>query len=69
MYVISRRPGFAFLTRVYLQPLGFHLSDGTLYTYLHGNEYEDIAAAWDWNRELHIGTPQEPRPRLSNTTA
>lgn len=30
-------------------PFGFHLSDGTLYTYLDGNEYEDIAAAWDWN--------------------
>ncbi|KAI0639372.1 galactose mutarotase-like protein [Trametes polyzona] len=30
-------------------PLGFHLSDGTVYTYLQGNEYEDIAAAWDWN--------------------
>ncbi|KAK0506120.1 polysaccharide lyase family 8 protein [Armillaria luteobubalina] len=25
------------------------LSDGVLYTYLDGNEYEDIAAAWDWN--------------------
>ncbi|KAK0233200.1 polysaccharide lyase family 8 protein [Armillaria fumosa] len=30
-------------------PFGFHLSDGALYTYLKGNEYEDIAAAWDWN--------------------
>ncbi|KAJ3576650.1 hypothetical protein NP233_g291 [Leucocoprinus birnbaumii] len=30
-------------------PLGFHLSDGTHYTYLKGNEYEDISAAWDWN--------------------
>ena len=29
-------------------PLGFHLSDGTLYTYLYGGEYEDIAAG-DWN--------------------
>ena len=28
---------------------GFHLSDGTVYTYLSGAEYEDIAAAWDWN--------------------
>lgn len=32
-----------------LQPFGFHLSDGALYTYLRGNEYEDISAAWDWN--------------------
>ncbi|KZV87023.1 galactose mutarotase-like protein [Exidia glandulosa HHB12029] len=30
-------------------PLGFHLSDGTVYTHLDGTEYEDIAAAWDWN--------------------
>ncbi|PFH54509.1 polysaccharide lyase family 8 protein [Amanita thiersii Skay4041] len=30
-------------------PLGFHLSDGVLHTYLDGDEYEDIAAAWDWN--------------------
>jgi hypothetical protein len=32
-----------------IQPKGFHLSDGAIYTYLLGNEYEDIAAAWDWN--------------------
>lgn len=25
------------------------MSDGAVYTYLQGNEYEDIAAAWDWN--------------------
>ncbi|KAJ7579689.1 polysaccharide lyase family 8 protein [Mycena floridula] len=30
-------------------PLGFHLGDGTMYTYIRGDEYEDIAAAWDWN--------------------
>ena len=30
-------------------PLGFHLSDGTVYTYLVGNEYTDISAAWDWD--------------------
>lgn len=27
----------------------FHLSDGTVYTYLDGSEYEDIAGSWDWN--------------------
>ncbi|KAF6765940.1 chondroitin AC lyase [Ephemerocybe angulata] len=32
-----------------LNPKGFHLSDGTLYTYLKGTEYEDIQAAWDWD--------------------
>lgn len=31
------------------QLLGVHLADGTQYTYLTGNEYEDIAASWDWN--------------------
>ncbi|KAJ8083848.1 hypothetical protein PM082_002614 [Marasmius tenuissimus] len=30
-------------------PFGFHLADGTLYTYVAGNEYEDISASWDWN--------------------
>ncbi|KAI0757018.1 galactose mutarotase-like protein [Daedaleopsis nitida] len=30
-------------------PFGFHLSDGTLYTYVDGTQYEDIAGAWDWN--------------------
>ena len=29
--------------------MGFHLSDGTIYTHLNGDEYEDIVAAWDWN--------------------
>ncbi|THV04916.1 chondroitin AC/alginate lyase [Dendrothele bispora CBS 962.96] len=29
-------------------PLGFHLADGTTYTYIIGDEYEDIAASWDW---------------------
>ena len=32
-----------------MKTFGFHLSDGTLYTYLTGDEYEDIAASWDWN--------------------
>ncbi|KAF9270093.1 polysaccharide lyase family 8 protein [Marasmius fiardii PR-910] len=30
-------------------PLGFHLADGAQYNYIIGNEYEDIAASWDWN--------------------
>ncbi|TFK41123.1 polysaccharide lyase family 8 protein [Crucibulum laeve] len=30
-------------------PFGFHLSDGAVYNYLRGDEYEDIFAAWDWN--------------------
>ena len=36
------------------QPFGFHLSDGTLYTYVEGDEYEDIAAMWDWNSTSFI---------------
>jgi hypothetical protein len=45
-----------------LQPLGFHLSDGTVYTYLEGNEYEDIAAAWDWNLIPGITTDYAATP-------
>ncbi|KAG2201019.1 hypothetical protein INT47_006563 [Mucor saturninus] len=30
-------------------PFGFHLSDGAIYSYLDGNEYSDVFAAWDWN--------------------
>ncbi|VDB99674.1 unnamed protein product [Peniophora sp. CBMAI 1063] len=30
-------------------PFGFHLSDGVLLSYADGNEYEDIAASWDWD--------------------
>ena len=30
-------------------PFGFHLSDGTIYTYVKGNEYRDVYGAWDWN--------------------
>lgn len=28
------------------------MSDGTVYTYLDGTEYEDIAGAWDWTSML-----------------
>lgn len=28
---------------------GFHLSDGTIYTYLSGDEYRGIFPAWDWD--------------------
>ncbi|GLB36185.1 putative polysaccharide lyase family 8, N terminal alpha-helical domain [Lyophyllum shimeji] len=30
-------------------PLGFHLADGAVHTYVRGDEYEDISVAWDWN--------------------
>ncbi|KAH9849786.1 galactose mutarotase-like protein [Lenzites betulinus] len=60
-YMVQRGSGYVSTLKMYStrtkngectnaeNPLGFHLSDGTLYTYLQGNEYEDIAAAWDWN--------------------
>ncbi|EJF60682.1 polysaccharide lyase family 8 protein [Dichomitus squalens LYAD-421 SS1] len=60
-YMVQRGRGYVSTLRMYSartsntecvnsqNPFGFHLSDGTLYTYLQGDEYEDIAAAWDWN--------------------
>ncbi|KAK2606010.1 hypothetical protein QQS21_003527 [Conoideocrella luteorostrata] len=30
-------------------PYGYHLGQGTLFTYVEGNEYKDIMGAWDWN--------------------
>lgn len=30
-------------------PLGYHLGQGTLFTYVDGTEYKDIWASWDWN--------------------
>ncbi|KAI0257642.1 polysaccharide lyase family 8 protein [Lactifluus subvellereus] len=60
-YMVQRGHGYVSTLKMYStrtkntecinsqNPLGFHLADGTLYTYLQGDEYEDIAAAWDWN--------------------
>ncbi|TCD71497.1 hypothetical protein EIP91_008878 [Steccherinum ochraceum] len=60
-YMVHRGPGYVTSVRMYSSrtrssecvnsqnPFGFHLADGTVYTYLNGNEYEDISAAWDWN--------------------
>ncbi|KAJ8522567.1 hypothetical protein ONZ45_g913 [Pleurotus djamor] len=60
-YMVHRGPGYVTTLKMFSRrtqntecsnsqnPFGFHLSDGTLYTYLQGNEYEDITAAWDWN--------------------
>lgn len=30
-------------------PYGFHLGQGTLWSYVTGNEYKDIQAGWDWH--------------------
>ncbi|KAG6906113.1 hypothetical protein DXG01_015861 [Tephrocybe rancida] len=60
-YMVQRGKGYVTTLRMYStrtqntectisqNPFGFHLADGTLYTYLQGNEYEDIFASWDWN--------------------
>ncbi|KAH9935151.1 polysaccharide lyase family 8 protein [Epithele typhae] len=60
-YMVQRGSGYVSTLRMYSSrtlntectndqnPFGFHLSDGTLYTYLDGGEYEDIAGMWDWN--------------------
>ncbi|PSS37709.1 hypothetical protein PHLCEN_2v402 [Hermanssonia centrifuga] len=60
-YMVQRGPGYVTTVKMYSNrtqnteclndqnPLGFHLSDGAVYTYLQGTEYEDIAASWDWN--------------------
>ncbi|XWW94859.1 hypothetical protein V2A60_002808 [Cordyceps javanica] len=47
-------------------PLGYHLGQGTLFTYVSGTEYEDIWASWDWN--LVPGTTVvRDRPALAAT--
>jgi len=60
-YMIQRGQGYVTTIRMYSNRtknteclnsqnvFGFHLSDGTLYTYITGDEYEDVAASWDWN--------------------
>lgn len=30
-------------------PYGYHLGQGTLWSYVTGNEYKDIQAGWDWH--------------------
>ncbi len=48
-------------------PYGYHLGQGTLFSYVTGNEYKDIMAAWDWN--LVPGTTVLlNRPKLQMST-
>ncbi|KAG5342440.1 hypothetical protein C0989_002276 [Termitomyces sp. Mn162] len=49
-------------------PFGFHLADGALYTYVQGNEYEDIFAAWDWNLIPGITVDYDATPLTCSTT-
>ncbi|KZP31300.1 polysaccharide lyase family 8 protein [Athelia psychrophila] len=61
-YMVQRGSGYI------TTPLGFHLSDGTVYTYLQGNEYEDISAAWDWNLIPGTTTDYSTTPLNCNNT-
>ncbi|KAF8061711.1 polysaccharide lyase family 8 protein [Lyophyllum atratum] len=49
-------------------PLGFHLADGVTYTHIQGDEYEDIAAAWDWDIIPGITTDYGATPLNCNTS-
>ncbi|KAG6827678.1 hypothetical protein H0H92_010809 [Tricholoma furcatifolium] len=49
-------------------PLGFHLADGVTYNYIRGDEYEDIAGAWDWNIPPGITTDYGATPLNCDTT-
>ncbi|KAG8899563.1 hypothetical protein FRC01_010469 [Tulasnella sp. 417] len=49
-------------------PFGFHLGQGNVFHYGSGNEYEDIAAAWDWNLIPGITTDYGATPLLCNFT-
>lgn len=48
--------------------MGFHLSDGAFHTYLHGNEYEDISVAWDWDLIPGITVDYQGTPLSCNDT-
>ncbi|KAK7694618.1 hypothetical protein QCA50_001805 [Cerrena zonata] len=60
-YMVQRGPGYVTSVKMFSSRTqnteclngqnlaGFHISDGTVYTHVVGDEYEDIAAAWDWN--------------------
>ncbi|PMB71517.1 Chondroitinase-AC [Beauveria bassiana] len=60
-YMVHRRPSFIIANKMLstrstnselvngANPLGYHLGQGTLFTYVDGTEYADIWASWDWN--------------------
>ncbi|KAG0170706.1 hypothetical protein DFQ28_001674 [Apophysomyces sp. BC1034] len=60
-YMVHRGNGFVVTLKMFSKrttnaecinnqdPLGFHLSDGAIYTYVRGDEYVDVFGAWDWN--------------------
>lgn len=49
-------------------PYGYHLGQGTMFSYVRGDEYKDIMHAWDWN--LIPGTTALlNQPRLSKNAS
>ncbi|KAF9489664.1 polysaccharide lyase family 8 protein [Pleurotus eryngii] len=79
-YMVHRGKNYVTTTRMYSNrtinsecvnsqnPLGFHLSDGTVYTRVKGDEYEDIAASWDWNLIPGTTVDYAVTPLHCNTT-
>ncbi|KZP31299.1 polysaccharide lyase family 8 protein [Athelia psychrophila] len=65
-YMVQRGSGYITTVKI---PLEFTFSDGTVYTYLQGNEYEDIAAAWDWNLIPGTTTDYAATPLNCNHTS
>lgn len=47
---------------------GFHLGQGAVFTYVSGQEYEDISAAWDWNIIPGITTDYAATPFYCSET-
>ncbi|KAJ7082937.1 polysaccharide lyase family 8 protein [Mycena belliarum] len=48
---------------------GFHLSDGAIFTYTTGTEYQDIFASWDWNLIPGITVDYDATPLNCNTAS
>ncbi|KAI0365219.1 polysaccharide lyase family 8 protein [Pilatotrama ljubarskyi] len=79
-YAVQRGPGYVTTLRMYstrtqntectdeANNFGFHLADGTVYTHLNGDEYEDIVAAWDWNLIPGITVDYGATPLTCSTT-
>ena len=59
-YMVHRRPNYTLFNKMIstrtrnseftngANPLGYHLNQGLLWTWVDGNEYQDIVGAWDW---------------------
>ncbi|KAI0825161.1 polysaccharide lyase family 8 protein [Trametes gibbosa] len=79
-YAVQRGPGYVTTLRMFstrtqntectdeANNFGFHLADGTVYTHLNGDEYEDIVAAWDWNLIPGITVDYGATPLTCSTT-